>query len=166
MSTSCRGTPERSSRCWMSSLWCLQWDDGPWGCGCSSPILRTFQPWFRCSAAFDALVDLGHSMLRTTVTGRSDAIGTWHPTKICQALTGRRRIDSGYMWEDGYAKIIGNSGGEQRLHRTWPEEYQRRSASSVGHSHRWPEDWATTEAGTLQTMGRRQKGLDSRCWRC
>jgi len=62
--------------------------------------------------------------------GGSDTMETWHPTKICQALTGQRWGDSGSMWEGGDGKIRGTSGGHQRPHRTQPEVFSRWSAYS------------------------------------
>jgi len=65
-----------------------------------------------------------------TGPGGGDAMEFRCPTKICQALTGRRRIDSGSMWEGGDCKVGGTCGGDQLLHRTKPELFQRRGVYS------------------------------------
>ena len=62
----------------------------------------------------------------------ADAMESRCPTKICQALTGRRRIDSVSMWEGGDGKVGGTYGVDQRLHRTKPELFQRRVVYSQG----------------------------------
>ena len=111
---------------------------GPEDMGVCRGSYGRVHPGVRCPAGL-----LGVRGRRTTFAatgpGGGDAMETRRPTKICLALTGRRRIDSGPLSEGGDGKIGGTCRGDQRSRRIQPELFPRWGVYSQGSSPRQAE---------------------------